>query len=286
MGKFIKYEIKSNYRFILGIIAVIIIASTVFQVSFKNEMENTSIRIEPSNDVFLESSTGIRSFFLIISILAIFSVFFVAFFKIVGSFKDELSEDSGYLTFTLPLRGSQIVGGKLIVASLWYLILGLTIIFYNLILIRVLYKVNPLAMNIVRDILTEGRSAIKAMLLLGILSSISTTLIIYLSMAIGKVGFKNNRLGGLWFIIFILISTTVNYFVYRISSGSSMFLSVDGLGIKTSLNNVLSPALDIVSLKVIDGKFFINIGYLISTIGVILASFLGSSYIIENKIDL
>ena len=107
MLKFIKYEIKGNYRFILGILALVLIASSIIQAVIFRDVRSGDITF--SGGLF----EGMIS---LVSILVLFGAALVAFINIVGSFKKELYDDRGYLTFTLPLSGHQILGVKLIVA--------------------------------------------------------------------------------------------------------------------------------------------------------------------------
>src|SRR5690606_31061800 len=111
----------------------------------------------------------------------------------------------GYLTFTLPLTGNQIVGSKLMVASLWFIVLGVAIGLYNIIMILMFVPID-----IDADILeiftrlfdiTSIRN-ILFFVLSFILNIVNMLVIIYFSIAISRVTFKNKRIGSLWFIIF------------------------------------------------------------------------------------
>ena len=135
MRKYMKYEIKGNYRFILGILAIIMVASTIIQANILKESKR--VYVTTTGDSF-----SFMNFLLIIAILLMFASFLLAFFRIIGSFRNELYEDRGYLTFTLPLSGNQILGAKLVVAVLWILVLALVMGLYNLILSTVLLPSN------------------------------------------------------------------------------------------------------------------------------------------------
>ena len=95
MKKYMKYEIKGSYKFILGIIAILIMASTIIQGNLNSALNNFS---EPTN--MENSMTGFKALMLGVSVLEIFGAFLVATFHIIGSFRKELYEDRGYLTFT------------------------------------------------------------------------------------------------------------------------------------------------------------------------------------------
>ena len=80
MGRYIKYEIKSSYKFILGVLALVLILTTVLYTYIaKRKFAGYSIGIH--DNIWYSLTT---------------------FLYIVGSFRKELYEDRGYLTFTLP----------------------------------------------------------------------------------------------------------------------------------------------------------------------------------------
>lgn len=282
MFKMIKYEIKGNYKFIIAMILAIVIASTIFQVSFKNNVlsfEEGMASVGPS---------PMGAFLLVISVLFIFGICLVTFLKIVGSFKDEINEDRGYLTFTLPLKGSQILGAKFITAIIWYLIISAIIIIYNSILVGILYKfdfelMEPIMQGI-REIIKFGKSGIRAVFITGTLSTIGTLLLIYLSMTLGRVGFKNVKFGGFWFIIFIVISSVASYISNFVATKINYFISMDGFNIVNGTKVLTSSQVSFMAADF--GHFYLNVGYLMFEIALIVGSFILTSYLIENKIDL
>ena len=148
MRKFMKYEIKGTYKVILGILALVIIASTIIHLGFLKEINNLD---SP------ESFDGANIIMIILSTLVIFGAFLAAFFYIVNSFRKELYDNRGYLTFTLPLTGKQILASKLIVSMLWYGLLGLGIVLYNILLTIILHGNNWVEFfRELKDILGNG----------------------------------------------------------------------------------------------------------------------------------
>ena len=85
--------------------------------------------------------------FVTLCILLLFGTALVTFLYIVGSFRKELYEDTGYLTFTLPLTGYQITASKLLVALLWFFVLGVAVTAINLVLILAFLPVKISFMN-------------------------------------------------------------------------------------------------------------------------------------------
>lgn len=118
MGRYIKYEMKGSYKFILGVLALVLILTTGIYGYIANTKEGSAL----------------GATFMGLSTLVIFGTLLTTFLYIVGSFRKELYEDRGYLTFTLPLTGNQILGSKLIVAIIWFAVLGAVIGLYNILM--------------------------------------------------------------------------------------------------------------------------------------------------------
>ncbi len=199
MGRYIKYEIKGSYKFILGVLALILILTTGIYM-YANKTDGGS---------------ALGGTFIGLSTLVIFGTLLTTFLYIVGSFRKELYEDRGYLTFTLPLTGHEILGAKLIVATMWFLILGVVIIGYNSIMMLNLDIVKQSmdeigqVMRVLPDFINRGMVMSFILMLLG---GISTLILIYLSMAFGRVTLRNKK--NRWplvYNIFSIISNSRNW---------------------------------------------------------------------------
>ena len=258
MLKFMKYEIKGTYRFIMMLLLFVIGASTGLQLSALNAM-NGNI----SFPVFLPFVLG----------LVIFGTFITFFFYIVNSFRKELYEDRGYLTFSLPLSGKQIVGTKLIVTLMWSTLIGLLMIVYNLILGSILFGTNWI--EGFRQMMRTIPAGIEFRIgFTGLISSITSLLLIYFSITISKVSIKNKKIGGLWFILFLVLSSIVQYLTLKVGE-----LFPYNLGLE--------------SFEIIKGVTFsapLSVGYNISTmifsILIALATFFATSYLMDKKVEI
>ncbi|CAK7025577.1 hypothetical protein CIW83_01690 [Tissierella sp. P1] len=282
MRKYMKYEIKGSYKFILGIIAIVLIASTIIQLNISKQIKfdmtgsGTEIR-------------GFGAFMLVISMLVIFGAFLTAFFQIIGSFRKELYEDRGYLTFTLPLTGNKILGAKLIVAIIWFTTLGVSIVLYNLLFAMILY--GPQWSDFVNFIKEAIRMVNSSFLSVGIvsgLSAIMTLILIYFSMALSRVSVRNKKIGGLWFIIFIILSSLSSYLMYSVSEAIPYFLSLDSFKIFHSYELNFLSNVTMGQVIVFGNNFdaYINIFGVLSLIVISIGAFLTTGYLIEKKIDL
>ncbi len=287
MKKFMKYEIRGTYKFILGIILIIILASSMIQFNIFNEIKNFE---SPET---ISQSMNLLRFMFIISIFVIFGAYITSFFYIVGSFRKELYEDRGYLTFTLPLTGSQILGSKLLVAFMWNTIMGLTIILYNIILALILFKgeIGIIFKEFI-DIINIG---FISSMFTSIISILFTLILIYFSISLSKVSIKNKKIGGMWFIIFLILSGLTSYIVSKIGLALPYYFDMNTFKITTldgimdlMRNNFMMNGEFMFGSTMASGMYpgFINIASFIGEILFAVAFFMGTSYLIEEKIEL
>lgn len=282
MFKYMKYEIKGTYKFILGILLVVLIASTIIQLNLQsgiNDGLNSPFRLD------------IAPFLFLASILVIFGAFITAFFYIIGSFRKELYENRGYLTFTLPLTGNQILGAKLLVSLLWYTVIGIGIVVYNIFLSFILfgedwrYILKTVSQNIDISFMSLG--------FVSIISTVVTLILIYFAIALSRVTIRNKKIGGIWFIVFIILNIFVTYITFKVSTTLPYYINLSNFRINHIYDIAASQKMVLLgdeanSLMFIGSDFkpYVNIFGNLSQIIVIVAGFLGTGYLIEKKIDL
>ncbi len=277
MGKLIKYEMKGISKFLLGVLLVLVIASSLIQYNI--------FRIVDANDGLIMNPMS-TTFIVTISMLVIFGTSLVSFFYIVNSFKNELSEDRGYLTFTLPLSGSQIVGAKLTAAGIWSFILTFVLVVYNVLLGYLLLSLGDIDIWAELSMIFYGLNlqSLGNFLLLMINSLVQgalTLLLVYFSMSLRRVSFGGKRMDGLWFIIFLVLSGITGYisikaamaypYLYDLGLNKIRLLS-DWEVVNMGTSNVVA-----------NGIMIMN--FVTSIIFSILA-FLGTAYLIDEKIDI
>ena len=284
MLKFIKYEIKGNYRFILGILALVLIASSIIQAVIFRDVRSGDITF--SGGLF----EGMIS---LVSILVLFGAALVAFINIVGSFKKELYDDRGYLTFTLPLSGHQILGAKLIVAFLWYTILNVVTGLYNLILATTIFKIE---WSTLIDLLGRygGEGIVTILYRVFILSMISgiimilyTLIFIYFSMTIGKISFRNVKIGGLWFIIFLVTFSLSNVVIGKLGNAFPIYLNMESLRLSNLDLGMTNPVYyGSMSFFLKDMGNFININLIPDFLNIVFGClvFLATGYLLDRRL--
>lgn len=283
MRKYMKYEIKGTYRFILGILAIVMIASTIIQLNISKELSVSGPSLE-------FNGSGFRALTFISSILVIFGAFLTAFFYIVSSFRKELYEDKGYLTFTLPLSGNQILGGKLLVAIIWYAVLTIGIVLYNLILGTILFGSDwtELLKIIITDVPGYNLFSVG---IISIISGILTLILIYFSISLSRVSIRNKKIGGIWFILFIILNSLVSYFALKVSAALPYYLTLDGFKILSYYDLNIASTFNATGMESIilmgpDLKLYINIFGQLFQVVIGIIAFLSTGYLIEKKIDL
>lgn len=282
MRKFMKYEIKGTYKFILGILAVVIIASSIIQINIKSNLANG---MDPMNQTSLST---FNTFLMVVAVLVIFAAFIVAFFYTIGSFKKELYEDRGFLTFTLPLTGNQILGGKLLVAVLWFATFGIVSAGFNFILAMSLFDENIL--QTIKTLLKMVNSGAISIGFVSIISIINTLILIYLSMALSRVTIRNKKIGGMWFIIYLVLNALTGYLFIEISKIAPYYLNLRNfqmLGYNQLQGlQYMSGNMENIVIFGNNAEAYINIVGILSQILFSTAAFITTGYIIEKKIDL
>lgn len=287
MKKFMKYEIKGTYKFIFGILAVIILASSMIQYNILKGMK----MFDNPNSF---GPDGFTAFMFILSILVIFGAFITAFFYIVNSFKKELYEDRGYLTFTLPLTGNQILGSKLLVAIMWNTVIGAVVFLYNFALAIILFKGD--AKIIFQEFLSVLDIGIITTMATSIVSAMLTLILVYFAISLSKVSIGSKKIGGMWFIIFLIISGITGYITTRVGAAIPYFLDINTFRIvpletvqqiiNTGFSDMVIGGLN--EFGDLAGAFpgFINIASFITNILFAVVFFISTGYLIEQRVEL
>ncbi|MEC2223963.1 MULTISPECIES: hypothetical protein [Heyndrickxia] len=276
MLKYVKYEIRGTYKFILGIMALVFILLTaMYAYSNKEGSLFHSVQI-----------------FMPIGVMLLFGAALIAFLYIVGSFRKELYEDSGYLTFTLPLTGNQILGSKLIAALFWFMVLGIGVVLFNFLMVMIF---SPFHIDHISKLFSAISKvlSIKAciyMTLSMVFSVVSVLLLIYFSMALSKVTFRHKKIGGLWFVLFIILSSIFGYIDTEISQWIPYYLNLSTFHVVTpaSYDDLLQMHYHIggLYLNAVSRYVATNIASSVYHLALMIALFLGTGYLIEKKIDL
>lgn len=260
MGKLIKYELKGNYKVFCGLFVLSILLQGLFLT-----------RIGYWSDDFIISMSILVNIILFITVLMF----------VEKSFKNEIYEDRGYLTFTLPVSGYKILGSKVIVGVFWFLISG----FISFISFKTI--INALSGEDLIKILSS-RIDLKQLTLMGILYAISILvmllLLIYFSIALTRVAYKGKKIiGFIGFVVFIALNFIIYYISYKIGEvfPYEINISLDMVN-SLGITEIISDGISTIGQQ----YFTINITRCIYILAVYIGMFFATGYLLENKMDI
>lgn len=165
---------------------------------------------------------------------------------------------------------------------MWFFILGITIAFYNLVMAL---SFTQFELNF-SDIFAEFLNSVSIKVVFFILvttvfGGVYMLILIYFSMALGKVTFRNKRIGGLWFIIFLLLNGILSIGQFGVESFFPYYLDIESftVGTKEVLNSGYNFAFGSGGFHGQGaGMFQVNIISNIYSIITVVALFLGTGY--------
>lgn len=132
MGKLIKYEFRNNRKSLFQFFFIIGIASLVMQLGLTG-----LIKI---NESYIYGRDGYKiigtlsNIFFFGSGFIIFVSVILFYISLANILKKDIYQDRGYITFSLPRSGYQIIGSKVIVAFVWAIVLPLIAILWNFVI--------------------------------------------------------------------------------------------------------------------------------------------------------
>ena len=249
MFKLIKYELRGNALTILGICITVLVGDLLLL---------TRRATWGTNPV-----SGLSTF---LSIAAV-TIIIISSFNLMNKY---LHNDTGYLLFTLPQSGTNIILSRLLTA-----LIQITLVIVVAILGICLTSMTHLDFSFLNYIKISGITFAIAIYIWTIITLLT---FIYFCMVIGKVALRNKRLGKIGsFIIFILLTIALTWISIKLKdifpqtitfNGSSLFKNID---IYNNNINLISH---------------INISKLIFDALTFVAFFKGTTYMIDNKLDL
>lgn len=278
MFKYAKYELLGTYKFLMGALGLALVASSAIQIFFKNQMNFTK-GVYGSFEML-----EIMPFVMLAATFTFIGVFIAVAVYLISSFRKELYEDRGYLTFALPITGGQLLGSKLVVALLLSTIMGLLVLLYNIVLARAVFGSEPFNMivNLLKQ--AEGLGKITATYsVISIMQTAATLLLVYFTITVSRVSIKSKKIGGFWFVLFLVLSSFFSYLQNTIADAIPLYFDVAGMKFVSQLYyNNMSPEsmMDLKNLAVVSLP---SLGF---QIVLIVGLFLVTAYMLEKKVDL
>ncbi|MFL0253227.1 hypothetical protein ACJDT4_22735 [Clostridium neuense] len=249
MPNLIKYELKTVWRDLLVILAVIILLNLALL---------TRINVWQSELVFGSSC------------LIYFGGLVAVFISNIRIFTRDLKEDTGYLLFSVPQSGYSILGGKLVVVLLEFVsssIIGIA--FMYIFSEQLSFK------------LFNGFNGGSVLQMLGTLYGyISLIIVIYFIIAFTKMIMKGKRLSGLVEVIIFIAFGVISYYLEDIIEKilpQRMNISGGIVNLNISSSKISDAAYGNVSFNIANGV----LGFIITVI-----LFVATAYILEKKIDI
>lgn len=270
LGKLLKYEVKATGRVFLpmylALIGLIIITKISLSLTTPKFNFGSSVL-----DLFAQIGMALS-----ITIIVALSV--MTFIVVIQRFYKNFLTDEGYLMFTLPVKTRDLILSKLLVACLWFVVCSITI---TLAIFILAFSAETFSESI--KFLGEASTAfsqefgkslmipILEFVLLGIVGTISSILMIYVSIALGQL-FNEHRVMasfGMYIGLTVVLQILGSIVVFAMTPWMA---SLDGMliGPKEGLA-IIELSLNIMSLV----SILLSVGF-----------YFGTHYLLGKKLNL
>ena len=288
LSKLIKYDFKALSRVLWPTMAAVAGASLIATLSFLFTEKSYS----SANNGGLATMLG--GLLAVVMVLAIIAACFLVFFIICAHFYRNLMTDEGYLTFTLPVKTSEILWSKLITAMLWTIIssvvIGLCVLMF--------VGLSTAASGNGRQLFAQISDALRQMFalfntqsalivfeaVLCVLVMLAFSILhIYLALVIGGVvSHRHKVLAGIGFYFVISIVVSILTAIAQYYFGSSLIGGINGMGsVIFNPQNEIEAANQLVSAA--QPYYWFSIGF---TAALDVGCFYLSKYFLEKKLNL
>lgn len=219
MSKFLRLEFTRTAKLFFGLILAIIIVNVLLYPTIAN--------FSDFNSLF----GGMAMTFLVILMLVLNLLFL---FMIVSYFRRDLYQNSGYLTFSLPVSSKAYLGAKLLNSAFWIILLWIATLVFNYLALRYFVGLDELdtMISYIRDNVISSPLAMIALLLYMIISFFHSLVLMFFSIILNRAMFKSKRLGFFWVLFYILFSYGIEMASTAITQTLPYFIMSDGTGIK------------------------------------------------------
>ncbi|MDO5716503.1 MAG: hypothetical protein Q4Q17_01770 [Tissierellia bacterium] len=272
MLKYLKYDFKATWKVLVGYLVAGILASTYIQLKLMGGSSGSSLE-----DILLGLCVFI-SFLIVVSFIT----------YSIRVFSRELNSDHAYLTFSTPKHLWKMVASKLCMIYLWSIVYALVAFYYNFFIASLL---DARATTIFEVLKASFHIRFVIELLMSLVIPIAILSLVYLSMSISKMTFRNKKLHILWILILIVLAILYFQgfgFVQKEMPGewTSFGIFYDSSEISTHSSQV--TGLNIYSNPIIGTNFGGNflLGPTIYSFIVTLLSVALTGWILDKKVNL
>ena len=246
LNKLIKYEFKATSRIFLPLYLGVLIVATLNKIA----IEVKGGFQEAFTDSFIMTLATVLIYFAII-----ISLLVITFAIIVERFRKNILCDEGYLMNTIPVKPWENISSKLIIAVMWNLF---SVIIGAISVLILDYRMIADIFNTIMD--QFGNSYFIMVGVSSLIGAITTTLMIYLSLAVGNIFSQNKILAAIG--TFIVLNTISNILSFALMVANiNIFDTTQMETVNLSLNMQL-PALILSAVMAI--AYFILTNYILS----------------------
>ncbi|AND79436.1 hypothetical protein [Streptococcus pantholopis] len=223
--KLLKYEFKSVGKWYFAMNIAVLAVSVLFGLTAAKKFAN------PESDAVYFTVSGTNGLFIAFLFLALgilISVTWIAtLFIIINRFSKNIFGREGYLTLTLPVSAHQLILSKLLMSFIWIVFNSFVLVIGVFLIILPITGPKEILSNLILIVQQITLSEWLLYLLWLILAILSSTLMIYLAIAIGQLFLDKRKLMGFlaYFLIFIIVELINQSFIETISASSSAFLT-------------------------------------------------------------
>lgn len=270
MLKLLKYELRSTSKFMFSLAGAVLFASVLFNLGLKNTLTKAVSQLEAGGGSF---TSQLQLTPLLFAMIIMFGAGISFFFYLAGRLKHELFEEDGYLTFSLPLTGYEILGAKTLAAVIWG-ILQLTVVTLSTFLFHRFFMweffETAWSYNLKYAFSTEGA------LLLGFLvfETLLGIMVVYFAILLSKVLFRPERGRWIWFLLAMIVAFANSQLVQAVLK---LFIKADQHS-GFELPNLIS-----FPLYVLDQKGLITLGLILL---MSIVYFVVNGYLLDKRVEL
>ena len=218
--KLLKYEFKSVGKWYFAMNIAVLATSILFGL-----MARKAVTTPDPNTVYA-TGTGasgalIAVLFLALGIL-ISATWIATLFIIINRFSKNIFGREGYLTLTLPVSTHHLILSKLLMSFIWIVFNSLILAVGTFLIILPITGIKEILVELLQLIQEISLAEWILSIIWFVLAVLSSTLMIYLAIAIGQLFSDKRKLMGFlaYFIIFI-VTEIINQFFIETTSASS-----------------------------------------------------------------
>lgn len=244
MGKLLKYEFRNSRKKVFQQIGIILLVSLILQVILSGVARYSLSNIAHTGPMGLIAT--VSGLFVFVGTVLIIVTGFMYYITLANILKKDVYYGQGYITFSIPKSGYQIIGSKILIALFWLIVLPIVTITVNVLLGYIIWVMIPGVIKVdqfwmrISEFLNsnafyKGLQGISLNVILyfsisWLVNSIFTILLMYVSVIVDyRIG-RRKRDSSMWilyYIIFVIIYTFIMVIVFSPLSITNQTTSIN-----------------------------------------------------------